>query len=100
MTNHLFNRAVAIAKDNGFEHEGFAHEGFYLYQPNYNESVFGLCIKPFDQRCVSIQVKELFDPLEASEPIILTNGDAILLEQIIRAFAFASLAVVRALKEE
>jgi hypothetical protein len=95
MTNHLFNRAVEIAKDNGFEHVVFDS-----YQPKDNESAFGLDIKPFDERCVSIQIKELYPPMEASEPIILTPMDRALIEPIIKAFAFANLAVVRALKEE
>ncbi len=95
MTNHLFNRAVAIAKDNGFEHVVFDS-----YQPKDDESAFGLDIKPHLNEGVSIQVKELFIPMEASEPIILSPLDAGFLKPIIKAFAFANLAVVRALKEE
>lgn len=92
--SEMQDRAVAIAEENGFE-----YVDLYLYQPKDNESAFGLWIEPYLNNGVSIQVKDLFIPMEASEPIILTPLDNALLKPIIKAFAFANLAVVRALEE-
>jgi hypothetical protein len=93
--SEMYDRAVEIAEANGFE-----CLDLFLYYFNDDSSAFGLKIQPWLNHGVSIQVKEVYPPLEESEPIILTVLDRTLLEPIIKAIAFANLAVIRALRDE
>ena len=94
-SNEMHDRAVAIAEANGFK-----RLKPFVYHSEHGDSAFGLKIQPYLNHGVSIQVRDAYDPSEQSEPIILTVLDRTLLEPIIKAIAFANLAVVRALKEE
>ena len=88
--SEMYDRAVAIAEENGFK-----FVDLFLYYPENGASAFGLKIQPWHNHAVSIQVIEECTPLEESGSIILATVDRGLLEPIIKAFAFANLAVTR-----
>ena len=81
----MYDRAVLIAKANGFE-----FVDLFLYYQNDDNARFGLKIKPWIGGSVSIQVKQDDAPMDESEPIVLGLQDQALLIPIIKAIAFAA----------
>ncbi len=91
--SEMYDRAVAIAKENGFE----CIDLFWYYRDDEN-SVLGLKIQPWHQGGVSIQSASAYGYIGESEQIILNPENKALLESIIKAFAFTDNAVIQSLK--
>lgn len=88
--NQMYDRAVAIAEENGF-----TYVDLFIYtcqdpKANHEELIVGLKIQPYLNHAVSIEVNQVYVPYKNAEPIILSPLEHSLLEPIMKALIFAA----------